>query len=94
MKSIFFYIFIAALVIGLLPIFSVLIASFAANAFGCDLNEGSIHACVVMGADIGGTLYTMFVMGWLGLISLPIAAFGVLGLLILGLISAIKNLRR
>ncbi len=93
MKRIFFFIFLAALLIGLLPVFSVIIASALASITGCDLDEGSIHACVVMGADLGPTLYTMFVLGWLGLMSLPIAALGLLGLLILGLISLIQKLR-
>ena len=91
MKRVFFYIFLAAVVIGLIPIFSVLAATLIAGIAGCDLNEGSINTCMVLGADIGGTLYTMFVMGWLGLISLPLAAFAVLGLLILGLIHLITR---
>jgi hypothetical protein len=93
MKRFFFYIFLAAVVIGLIPIFTVLAATLIAGIAGCDVNEGSANTCMVLGADIGSTLYTMFVMGWLGLISLPIAALGALGLLILGLISLIQKLR-
>ena len=94
MKRIAFYICLAALLFGLLPVFSVIIASVIANITGCDLDEGSIHACMVMGADLGPTLYTMFVLGWLGLLTLPIAALGALGLLILGIISLFQKLRR
>ena len=94
MKRFFFYIFLAAVVIGLIPIFAVLAATLIAGIAGCDVNEGSANTCILLGADIGGTLYTMFVMGWLGLISLPIAALGAVGLLILGLISLIQKLRR
>ena len=94
MKRIAFFICLAALLFGLLPVFSVITASVIANIIGCDLDEGSIHACMALGADIGPTLYTMFVLGWLGLLTLPIAALGALGLLILGLISLIQQLRR
>jgi hypothetical protein len=94
MKRIAFFICLAALLIGLLPVFSVIIASVIASITGCDLDEGSIHACMALGADIGPTLYTMFVLGWLGLITLPIAALGALGLLILGIIALIQKLRR
>jgi len=94
MKRIAFYLCFAALLIGLAPVISALSAGLIANAFGCDLDEGSTHACMALGADIGPTLYTMFVLGWLGLITLPIAALGALGLLILGLISLIQKLRR
>ena len=81
MKRIALSVCLAALLIGLAPLISALSAGLIANAFGCDLDEGSIHACMALGADIGPTLYTMFVLGWLGL-------------LILGIISLIQKLRR
>ena len=94
MKRIALYICLAALLIGLAPLISALSAGLIANTFGCDLDEGSIHACMALGADIGPTLSTMFVLGWLGLLTLPIAALGALGLLILGLIAIIQKLLR
>jgi hypothetical protein len=80
--------------LGLLPVFSVLIAGLTANAAGCNLDEGSVYPCVIFGADIGSLLYTMGVFGWLGLITLPIAALGALGLIITGTLAAILRLRR
>lgn len=53
------------------PIISVLLASMVASLAGCDLDEGSAHTCVIMGADWSDLLYAMFVMGWLGLVTLP-----------------------
>lgn len=94
MKRIALYLCLAALLIGLAPIISALSSGMIAAALNCDLDEGSIHACIALGADIGPTLYTMFVLGWLGLMTLPIAALGLLGLGILGLISLIQKLRR
>lgn len=87
-------IFATLIFVGLLPVFSVLIAGITANAAGCALDEGSVHACVILGTDLGPLLYTMGVLGWLGLITLPIAALGALGLIITGIIATIQRLRR
>lgn len=53
------------------PILSVLIASAIASAFGCQLDEGGTHPCMAFGADIGESLYTMFVMGWFFFLTIP-----------------------
>lgn len=53
------------------PLLSTMIAGAIANAHGCQLDEGSIHPCIVAGKDIGETLYSMGVMAWLMLITLP-----------------------
>ena len=59
------------------PIISVIAASLIAEANGCGLDEGSIHPCLVAGSDLGSTLYTLFVLGWFALATLPLggAAF-------------------
>lgn len=54
------------------PVISVMIAGWMAEANGCALDEGSIHTCMVGGEDIGPTLYTLFVLGWFGLATLPL----------------------
>jgi hypothetical protein len=55
----------------LLPMISVFTASAIAEASGCSLDEGSAHPCMVSGTDIGETLYTMFVLGWLFFLTVP-----------------------
>lgn len=62
------------LLVALAPVISVAVAGLLAEANGCVLNEGNIHPCVVNGQDIGGMLYTMFVLGWFMLASLPLGA--------------------
>jgi hypothetical protein len=59
------------------PMISMLIASFIAESNGCTLNEGGINACLVGGTDMGSTLYTLFVLGWFMLATIPLggAAF-------------------
>ena len=53
------------LVFTLLPLISMLIASAIAEANGCQLDEGSMHACMIDGSDWGETLYVMAVAAWL-----------------------------
>ena len=55
-----------------------------ANAYGCKVDEGSVHPCIINGDDYGQLLYTLGVLGWLMLVSLPIGLFAfVVWLLIL-----------
>jgi hypothetical protein len=62
------------LILGLFPVFSIGIAGLIANGAGCTLNEGNVHPCYVGGIDMGDTLYTMFVLGWLMLVTIPLGA--------------------
>jgi hypothetical protein len=63
-----------AFIVCLLPVLGILISIGIAQANGCTLHEGFANPCVVLGVDLGGLLYGMSVMGWLGLVTLPIAA--------------------
>jgi hypothetical protein len=53
------------------PLVCILIVGAASVIFGCTVNEGSPTPCVVFGVDIGKPLYTLGVMGWLGIVTLP-----------------------
>lgn len=68
--------------VGIAPLLSAFFASWIAEANGCLLNEGSTNACVVAGADVGGMLYTMFVMGWLMLLTIWLIPAGLVVLII------------
>jgi hypothetical protein len=59
--------------IGIGPWISVAIAASIAESNGCELNESEITPCVVGGEDLGETLYTMGMMGWIGIATCPIA---------------------
>ena len=54
------------------PLISAGIAGSIATANDCRLDEGSIHTCVVNGRDLGPTLYSMGVLGWFMLATIPI----------------------
>jgi hypothetical protein len=68
----------AILLFGAFPILTLLIAVLFATAFSCDLNEGMIHPCVVLGIDFGGVLYPMAVGGWFAMFTVPLAALALI----------------
>lgn len=57
--------------LSLSPLLLALLAGAFAQANGCTLHEGDVNPCVVGGRDYGETLYTMFVLGWFTLLTLP-----------------------
>jgi hypothetical protein len=67
------------LILGLLLILAwtiwpaalVALAGSIASANGCQLDEGSVHPCIVNGGDMGQQLYGMGVMGWFMLVTIP-----------------------
>lgn len=67
------------LVIGVAPFIPVAIAGAVASANGCRLDEAGAYPCVILGHDLGGLLATMGVLGWAGLMTIPMA----IGLLVL-----------
>jgi len=56
------------------PIGSVITCGWIANAHGCKVDEGSVHPCMINGKDYGQLLYTLGVLGWLMLVTLPVGA--------------------
>ena len=53
------------------PIGSVLLCAAIANAYGCKVDEGSVHPCIINGYDYGELLYSLGVMGWFMLVTIP-----------------------
>jgi len=74
----------------ILPMISVFTAGAIAEASGCALDEGSAHSCIVSGTDIGDTLYTMFVMGWMFFLTVPT---GLVALVVFTVIALVKRFR-
>lgn len=64
------------------PLIGVFIADWLAQSHGCALNEGSVNPCIIMGADWGETLYTLFVLGWFMLATLPLGMGAVMVLVV------------
>ncbi len=58
----------------LLPFLPVLFATSLAGLLGCELHEGGARTCSILGLDIGGLLYPLFMSGWFALFTLPLLA--------------------
>src|SRR3954462_3762227 len=64
------------------PIASVILCATLANAYGCKVDEASAHPCIINGHDYGELLYSLGVMGWLMLVTIPGGSVGLVGLLL------------
>jgi hypothetical protein len=77
---------LSLLCLGFLPLIGVMAVGTIAERYGCQVDEGSVHPCVVNGQDIGQTLYTFGVLGWLMIATIPLgvgAALAYIGLVLL-----------
>src|SRR5215471_5704220 len=70
----YWIVLVLILLVALSPIGSVVACGWIANAHGCKVDEGSVHPCIINGKDYGHMLYTLGVMGWLMLATLPLGA--------------------
>jgi hypothetical protein len=61
--------------VALAPMGSVVACGLIANAHGCKVDEGSVHPCIINGQDYGQLLYTLGVLGWLMLVTIPGGVF-------------------
>ena len=73
---------ITSIIVGLSPLISAFTASAIATLNHCELNEGSVHACVILSFDLGDALYAMFVAGWYMFFSIPFAIASIVALII------------
>ncbi|MEO8205287.1 MAG: hypothetical protein ABI615_03845 [Chthoniobacterales bacterium] len=53
------------------PVVSVCLAFFMAWLGNATVDEGSMHPCIIAGHDYGETVYTLFVLGWFGMWTIP-----------------------
>jgi len=72
------------------PIAVTYTAGLIALLIGCDLNEASVHACPLLGVNIGPLLYAMGLAVWF--VSFTVLA-GLLALVVLVLIFIVRTLR-
>jgi hypothetical protein len=70
------------LLFALAPVIGVVLSSWLADANGCTLHEGGINSCVILGVDWGELFYTLFVLGWFMLATLPLGAGAVIVLVV------------
>lgn len=60
--------------ITFLPLISALGAGYIAGLAGCHLDEANVHACYILGRDVGPLLAELGVLGWFMLITFPAGA--------------------
>jgi hypothetical protein len=80
---IYLLVLVLILAFTLAPIGSVVACGWIANAHGCNVDEGSVHPCVINGVDRGELLYTLGVLGWLMLVTLPVGGMAFIGWLVI-----------
>ena len=93
-KRILYICLTVVLLVCLAPVLLAVAAGVTASIAGCALDEGSVHPCLIAGADWGDVLYTGMMMAWFGLITLPFAGVAVIGLVLLALYDLIRYLSR
>ena len=76
------YAVIIVVVVAFLPLVSAFAAELIGDLAGCRVDEAGTHPCVVFGMDIGEMLGTMFLMGWLFLLTIPAGGFALLLILV------------
>jgi hypothetical protein len=79
---------------GLAPLIGVVVAEAVAMANGCTLNEGTQSVCMIAGSDWGGALYSMFVLTWFLLATLPLAGGALIVWLVVLIIHRVAFARR
>jgi ABC-type Fe3+ transport system permease subunit len=88
-------ILLAIIICAISPFFAVAYAGSVAEKYGCELNEGSIHPCLVNGVDRGEDLYSLGMLGWLGIATVPLgAAAAVLYLVIVLIVYLVMGFRK
>ena len=83
------------LLFGALPLVSLLLSMIIASPFGCRLDEGNVHPCMILGFDFGALLYAMAVSGWFALFTVPLAGLAlIVWLIVLAILLVIGRQRR
>ena len=80
-----------SLLIGSLPVLSVVVSGAVASRLGCTLHEGFTNPCFIGAFDAGSLLYAMLVSGWFALVTVPAGLIGVAVGVILLLVSLIQR---
>lgn len=68
-----FWLAVIATLVGWFPVFDVLSSMAIAQLAHCQVDEGSVHPCVLYGTDLGEFLTVLFVSGWYFFVTFPVA---------------------
>ena len=77
------------------PILSTALAGNIASSAGCELDEGSVHPCLINGQDYGEVLYSLGMMAWYTFMSVPLGiGLFLVYLLVILIIFLVRRSRR
>ena len=95
-KAILFhgFVILAILLFAIGPFIGVAYAGSLAGKYGCQLDEGSAHPCLVNGVDRGDDLYALGMLGWLGLVTIPLGMAVLAVYLLLVLVFSLARRKR
>ena len=62
---------VIAIVMAAPVVVSVMSSDYAAS-HGCQIDEGSVHPCIINGQDQGELFYSLGMMGWFVLLTMPL----------------------
>ena len=74
------------------PLLVAITSSAIAHALGCQVDEGSEHACMILGLDWGSFFYFLFVSGWFSILTIPLGAVVLAGVTIFLVVRRIRRL--
>ena len=73
------------------PIIVAIVSGSVAHAFGCQVDEGSVHPCVIFGFDWGSIFNFLGVSGWFFLLTVPLGGILFIGLTIFLVVRRIRQ---
>ena len=82
------------LLLAAAPILVAIGAGTYAASHGCVLHEGFVNPCIVDGKDVGQTLYTLGVLGWFGIATVPLGIGAAAVLIVVWIIVAVTARKR
>ncbi|HEV2041788.1 MAG TPA: hypothetical protein VGT81_17410 [Casimicrobiaceae bacterium] len=74
--------YLGIVLFAIAPLLVAITAGAIAHALGCQVDEGSEHACMILGLDWGSVFNVLFVSGWFTILTLPLGAVVLVGLTI------------
>ena len=81
-KALLYHLYI--IVLALLPFILSMLAGFIGVCMQCNINEAGTDRCVRVGISFGTILNPLAVLGWLGIITIPL---GLIATVILALVA-------
>lgn len=75
--------FVLIALLALSPIISIVVAGTIASLNGCALGDLNAQPCMIGGEDYGKFLYSLSMMGWFAIGTLPLGGAALLALVVI-----------